>query len=834
MCRASGACSITSASPCSPRVLMSFLQPTASISESPCQMDPEKPPPLDAVLPLEEREPRKNRRAQAQRLTELRDHLRSVDPIETVMLVAIPAIGMGPPRGTDPLPTPAVVQHLALSAVMCDGAAGSAGGDAAVLAADKALDLAFRASASEALFDYAVAGSRDDASVGLLSRTGRREWHPARLSLHALRSIAGRLGYVEQYPLPRPHPSQTAAAAAEASFGSQRPDADSFIMNELGFSALQAVCMADVVSRQNVAVFMRAGDLLRPKRTRERLFPARDSAAVTVEHLVSAVPPTLGVDLDVAERWLLAMTATPASALVGAQAEGAVLGNDLIAPHGPNDLWRHPLLNGSDGRWYAPSAGLLFLAVELLLADLLGTDGTRPPLSEQTNYRAARGRWAEDEVAAVLARSVGEAQHPPGMVLNVEWSVGPGPAAGEIDAVVSVDEVTLYVECKSGTWSETRGQDPANRRDLITKPIRQLARFGAALEEHGVGALSLTRANRQAFTIADETQVRAMLERAVRVPVYVSVDELGLFAADIARYRHARLLEEDERLPYVASHQDLLLVSELLSGAEAIAYLAQRARWNDEGSVLFLDEAELISMFLDARLGDEGGQVPGRRANEWRGWAEGQYFRARPGAPIETVEREPDTSVRLSAATRRLVADLEAQRPEGWTLAALAVLSCGPRSERQLADGLKLVTVGQNGLIMDSFTRRDPGQFLLLVHRGTGALAHLRSDRLFLERLLSDARVPLALSLSLRPGGAVEVVWTGDAQAAFVSKRPYVAGHDPDEPIVLTEEQREQRERAQLSSAERIALTALLNEVPARNAPCPCLGGRKWKHCHGA
>ena len=40
--------------------------------------------------------------------------------------------------------------------------------------------------------------------------------------------------------------------------------------------------------------------------------------------------------------------------------------------------------------------------------------------------------------------------------------------------------------------------------------------------------------------------------------------------------------------------------------------------------------------------------------------------------------------------------------------------------------------------------------------------------------------------------------------------------------------------RAGRTPAELMAVYAAQDSRRGRNDPCPCGGGRKWKHCHGA
>jgi hypothetical protein len=128
-----------------------------------------------------------------ERLRRLTDLLRSVDALEVLMLVAVSSPGGGPPAGSEARGTPAIVQHLALTTVVHGGRVPFDSVELAVGTTEEVLELAFMASASEALFDFATVGSRPDASISLLSRSGQREWHSSRIGLHALRSVAGRL-----------------------------------------------------------------------------------------------------------------------------------------------------------------------------------------------------------------------------------------------------------------------------------------------------------------------------------------------------------------------------------------------------------------------------------------------------------------------------------------------------------------------------------------------------------------------------------------------------------------------------------------------------------------
>ena len=479
--------------------------------------------------------------------------LRSFDALEALMLVATPLAGNVDPARSSARPTPGVVQFLALLTATDGGRELFDTADRAAAAASEMLRLASDAVRSEALFDFIR--DRSQARFASISSTSRREWSESRVGIHALRSVAGRMGYIEQRPLPSPHVLRTASSAAVASYDGQAPEAERLFRDEVGWTAMQGVCIADVMIRMIFRLSIRRDPAQRVP-TMQGLFPSRRSTGISASALLSEIPSELGITLAAVEAFLRDMTTSAESVLLCARREKALLADDLVLPHAPNDLWWRPLIaDAQRALWYAPAPQLLFGGIERRIADILATDATSPPSEAKQRFRSQRASWAEKEVASLLSAMVGSIGGSPEVALNVEWSHGglSAPANGEVDVIVALDEIAILVECKSGVWSDAKGKD--SKSDLIEKPIEQLASIGLALATGGQ-SLSLSSPSRIALPVQEELRIRRMLNKPVLVSMYVSLDELGQLGADLSRYRHAHKLPQETSLPYAVSHHE--------------------------------------------------------------------------------------------------------------------------------------------------------------------------------------------------------------------------------------------------------------------------------------
>lgn len=290
-----------------------------------------------------------------------------------------------------------------------------------------------------------------------------------------------------------------------------------------------------------------------------------------------------------------------------------------------------------------------------------------------------------------------------------------------------------------------------------------------------------------------------------------------------SRYRYAGHLTADIELPYLISHQDLLLVGTLLRGAPFLAYLAQRARWSNEGNAAFMDEGELLDAFLDGSLPEAPStDVPGGRVYAWRAWADGQLFE------ITSAGRqrgpEPLVDLRLRPEVRVLLDALENHQPRGWVLATLAILD-RRLHENGVAEWLAMRA-------HESYLVRDPDVSVLVLANGEGRVGSLLADPRYLDAIRATARVPFAIVLTLPRNGPPHVTWCGDAHAGLVKRRPHrhlapLDGELPSRDIIVA------AERAKLRPEEQRSLRQLLAGRIARNQSCPCGSGAKWKLCHG-
>lgn len=326
-------------------------------------------------------------------------------------------------------------------------------------------------------------------------------------------------------------------------------------------------------------------------------------------------------------------------------------------PGGAHPVTERPMLNRGD-RYLLAVPSSMFDAIRPRMEDLLHED---PAVWDR--YVDSRADYLEAESVNLLAFAIPGARH---------WhAIGWRSASDEsdLDGLVAADVVGLRLQCKAGrVTAPARRGAPGRMKEDIGKLIREASdqhqRLEAAMEERAATSLGFT--SDQGVALANRLQIE----------VIVTLDDVTAWAAETHRLGRLGALRVSRRVPWVLSLLDLMVVVDILQGADLILYLLRRERLERTGRVGAHDELDWVGHFLSEGLYFdgffEGDGAPSHfrllsytePIDAWYSW--------RAGA--RTVE-VPKPTLGTPPALRAMVQRLEHERPPGWTLAAIAMLN---------------------------------------------------------------------------------------------------------------------------------------------------------------
>lgn len=281
-------------------------------------------------------------------------------------------------------------------------------------------------------------------------------------------------------------------------------------------------------------------------------------------------------------------------------------------------------------------------------------------------YAKHRGDWVEDAAVAALHERLG----PDESYRNIEFVLAEGRAV-ESDALLVCDRVALAVEAKavSLTPRARSGDSVRVNRDLtriVADTVEQADRLRATLARDG------------RLRVRGRDQAEIDLAHVRRVfPIAVTIEDVTSVTGSAAAFVDAGILPSRRELPWIVSLYDLWVICEIAEGpAQLLHYLHQHEQAITLDMIAASEELDLFMMFLDQGLylGDhldqDGNPTTAFFTLSMTDPLDAYYLyqtgqRSTP-APKPRQEWSPK-------AFRELTTQLERERPDGWTTAALNV-----------------------------------------------------------------------------------------------------------------------------------------------------------------
>lgn len=172
---------------------------------------------------------------------------------------------------------------------------------------------------------------------------------------------------------------------------------------------------------------------------------------------------------------------------------------------------------------------------------------------------------------------------------SVSWHSS--TSSGELDGLVTVDDVSLLLQCKAGRMSAParRGSTARMKRDvgkLIKEAAEQHRALSDAITEHG-----------KPPTGFDTVQAHA-LEALLQFEVIVCLDDVTVWSTHAHELRDISALPEGRHVPWILSLTDLMAVVDLLQGTNLINYLVRRQRIERDGRIYAHDELDWVGHYI--------------------------------------------------------------------------------------------------------------------------------------------------------------------------------------------------------------------------------------------
>lgn len=341
-------------------------------------------------------------------------------------------------------------------------------------------------------------------------------------------------------------------------------------------------------------------------------------------------------------------------------------------PVGAHPLTERPILSVQGG-YMLPVPSSMMEALRPRMEDLL----QKAPGGAWERYAKRRADYVEQESVHRLTTAL------PGAigVTGLKWKSESDDS--DLDGLVAVDDFTLRLQGKAGrVHAPTRRGAPErmkqNLAELIKEAARQHEALAAALDQEGADSIGL-RDHREALE-----------DSPFQIEIIVTLDDVTVWSTRSHELQEIDVLPRDRPIPWILSLADLMAVTDLLQGAQLLHYLTRRLRLEAIGKIEAHDELDWVGYYIDRGLYFEDvfdGEVPISQfrllsftepIDAWYSSREG--LRTIP-APKPTQTMPPNVAALISA--------LERERPEHWTIGAMALLMGDDESRQRWEECLK-------------------------------------------------------------------------------------------------------------------------------------------------
>lgn len=336
-------------------------------------------------------------------------------------------------------------------------------------------------------------------------------------------------------------------------------------------------------------------------------------------------------------------------------------------PGGAHPLTHQPILQVPEG-YLLPVVSAMIDAIRPRMEHLLRRD---PVLWER--YVAARGRFLEREATALVEQILPGSRSWQGIGWRSTTS------GSDLDGLVVADDLGVRLQCKAGRLSAParRGAPDRMKRDigeLISDAARQHEALAAALAVEGPRTLG--------FSAEQASALRAPLQ----IEMVVCLDDITVWATEAHELRSMGALPEATEVPWVLSLTDLMVIADLLCGAEFVHYALRRQRLERDGRIEAHDELDWVGHYLSEGLFFdrffEGEDAPSVfRLLSYTEPIDAWYFTREGARTVEAPKPVQPIPKHLALLMKRL----EEERPKHWLLASVALLD-GDQQSRDVWD----------------------------------------------------------------------------------------------------------------------------------------------------
>ena len=340
-------------------------------------------------------------------------------------------------------------------------------------------------------------------------------------------------------------------------------------------------------------------------------------------------------------------------------------------PVGAHPLTTKPVLRAEEG-YLVPVPHTILETIRPGMEDLLRAD----PIAWD-RYTGLRGRFLEAEAVRLLATAIPGTESWRGLT----WASDQDNS--DLDGLIDAKDVALRIQCKAGriTAPARRGAPKRTTEELgelISDAARQHARLATALESCAAEDLGLSPAQ------------AAALSRPLQIEVIVALDDITTWSTHASQLKSIDILPPDRNTPWILCLTDLMVVVDLLQGASLVDYIVRRQRLERDGRIRTHDELDWVGnyieegLFFDNRFeGDEA--VAGVFLLSYTDTIDAWYW-SRAG--VRTVSTPKPTQY-IPPGLKRLIRQLEGERPKHWLIACLALLTCSGRSRQSISDWIE-------------------------------------------------------------------------------------------------------------------------------------------------
>jgi len=261
-----------------------------------------------------------------------------------------------------------------------------------------------------------------------------------------------------------------------------------------------------------------------------------------------------------------------------------------------NPLRRRPFIE-NDGRYFAPSIGLILPAVQLGIEEHIKQTGGQ----DWERYQKNRHRFTLRKTADLIQSMI------PGCFVahELEYHMQGAQSPCELDGLVQCGSVLFLIEVKGGGLSEAARSGDDRR---LSTQVEEL--IGKA-HEQVVRALEYILATSEAEFVIRGSGQTLMVRRSDITSVFpmtVTLEPLGALTCAINAASRLPFLKGDmTQLPWMVSLYDLMPMADLLDGPFLFPhYVKSRVRLNDEGIAQGFDELDFVGEYFHSGLAYEG------------------------------------------------------------------------------------------------------------------------------------------------------------------------------------------------------------------------------------